>query len=147
MADLIQDITEEQAKALNVDQPKAEGSLTHPKPVVDLEVVYTMAQAKAHCKNGPVAGLKFYVSPDDNRFIKSDKLLEGTVLALESNREKVQAELTCANPECDATHIREVSDWHQSGFCKAHATAKGKLSPEEKAARLQAKAQAILAGK
>lgn len=40
----------------------------------------------------------------------------GIVLAELSARGKVQAELTCL--KCNGTHVREMSDWHQSVFCR-----------------------------
>ena len=50
----------------------------------------------------------------------------GTILPELSNRGKLQAELTCTEPGCTATHIREVSDWHQCTKCEQHSKSKGK---------------------
>ena len=44
----------------------------------------------------------------------------GTILPELSARGKLQAVLTCATPGCNLTHVREVSDWHQSRFCEVH---------------------------
>lgn len=50
----------------------------------------------------------------------------GTVLPEFSSRGKLQATLTCSHPGCTETHIREVSDWHQSSKCATHTKVKSK---------------------
>lgn len=63
-----------------------------------------------------------------------------------SERGKITAELACAEPGCNETHVREMSDWHQSVKCRTHAKAANKkLTAEEKAERALARAQAALA--
>lgn len=52
----------------------------------------------------------------------------GTILPELSARGKLQASLTCSVEGCTETHIREVSDWHQSSKCATHSTAKSKGS-------------------
>lgn len=52
----------------------------------------------------------------------------GTILPELSARGKLQASLTCATEGCTETHIREVSDWHQSANCAIHTKAKSKGS-------------------
>ena len=55
----------------------------------------------------------------------------GRILPDLSSHKKLQAVLTCAHvaedgTKCTNTHIREVSDWHQSRFCAEHAKTKKK---------------------
>lgn len=70
----------------------------------------------------------------------------GVILGTLSPKGKLRAELACSTEDCTETHIREQSDWHQSLKCLTHATAaKAKLTPEEKAARSLARAQATVA--
>lgn len=49
-----------------------------------------------------------------------------TVLAELSHRQKPQAEITCSVEGCTNTHIREISDWHQSDKCREDAKSKSK---------------------
>lgn len=69
-----------------------------------------------------------------------------TVLGTLSSKGKVQAELACCAEDCEATHTREQSDWHQSLRCRDHAEQKkAKLTDEEKAARAVERAKAVIA--
>lgn len=45
----------------------------------------------------------------------------GVVLSQLSPRGKQQARLSCVVVGCEETHVRESSDWHQSGRCLLHA--------------------------
>lgn len=137
------DVTPEQEAQLQAE----EAAKVTPKVEVDLERTYSLTEAKAILKNGPVAGLKFQVEASDNKAgaLPAGTIFMGVVLAERSGRGKVQAELSCSKPGCTETHIREVSDFHQAYLCRTHASAKGKMTPEQKAAKLQAKAAALLA--
>lgn len=50
----------------------------------------------------------------------------GVVLADYSTRGKPQAEFGCSVEGCTETHVRELSDWHQSDKCRTHAKSKAK---------------------
>lgn len=55
----------------------------------------------------------------------------GTILPELSERQKLQAEFTCTNTlkdgtACPNTHVREISDWHQSGKCRTCKKSKSK---------------------
>lgn len=50
----------------------------------------------------------------------------GVVLPELSSHGKVQATLSCTEPGCTETHVREASDWHQSTKCDTHKKTKSK---------------------
>jgi hypothetical protein len=50
----------------------------------------------------------------------------GTILPELSSRLKIQATLTCLTEGCTETHVREISDWHQSRNCLTHSKTKAK---------------------
>lgn len=56
----------------------------------------------------------------------TDKGVTGTVLGTLSERKKPLAELTCREPGCNNTHVREISDWHQCDRCHTHKKSKSK---------------------
>lgn len=80
--------------------------------VVDLETVYTMAEAKALLKKAkaPIGGLKFFAQETKGGVLTGVKVL-AEVLPELSPRGKIQAVLEDADG--GPTHIREQSDWHQ----------------------------------
>lgn len=108
------------------------------------DMTQSLTDAKAACKKGTVAGLRFVVTPNENKHIPAGSQVEGVVLAELSpaalgSGGKVQAELTCTVAGCTEKHIRQISDWHQVYKCRTHAKAKGKLTDAEKIARAEAR--------
>lgn len=73
------------------------------------ETTYTMDEAKAFIKQNkgqPLGGLRFYAQN------KAGEKTLAIVLPALSSRGKVQATLECLAG--GPSHIREISDWHQS---------------------------------
>lgn len=79
------------------------------------------AKSQANKDLKSVAGLQF----------QSPTGAIGTILPELSERGKLQAEFTCTNTlkdgtACPNTHVREISDWHQSGKCRICKKSKSK---------------------
>ncbi len=60
----------------------------------------------------------------------------GTILEKLSPKGKLQAEMGCLMKDCNETHVREQSDWHQSLKCRTHSSlGRMTLTEQEKAER------------
>lgn len=63
-----------------------------------------------------LAGARFWAENG-----KGEKVI-GVILEELSPKGKVQARLGCIAKDCNETHIREQSDWHQSVRCRVHSS-------------------------
>lgn len=84
---------------------------------LEAKTVVSMEQAKASPTKGTV-----FVGPKGNY---------GVCTGETSEHKKPLAFMTCLNQGCQTLHLRERSDWHQSGSCTEHKP-KSKKSSSKK---------------
>jgi hypothetical protein len=92
----------------------------------------SLEEAKSLVAKGNAVGVQF----------TNKKGSVGTIIAEKSPRGKVQARMTCIEPGCNNTHVREISDWHQCCRCNEHTGGKGvkafkKIDPATRSAVLR----------
>ena len=118
----------------------------------DTNTVMSLAEIKAAVKANlgtPPANANAAKTLEGQKFwaenAKGTRVL-AVMLGTVSKHDKCMAEMKCSVEGCNETHVREMSDWHQSMRCATHAVvAKAKLTDEEKLARKVAKAKALIA--